>query len=48
MVEECKLRVVYVSPAQPPSPVHEGSLPRGSVSDNGHANAAEFAMVMRI
>ncbi|XWS38569.1 hypothetical protein CRYUN_Cryun19dG0142800 [Craigia yunnanensis] len=47
VVEECKLRVVYVSPPQPPSPVHEGSeegsSPRGSVSDNGHANAAEFS-----
>lgn len=49
MVEECKLRVVYVSPPQPPSPVpegsEEGSSPRGSVSDNGHVNAAEFANV---
>ncbi|XWS49743.1 hypothetical protein CRYUN_Cryun12cG0029100 [Craigia yunnanensis] len=51
VVDECKLRVVYVSPPQPPSPVHEGSeegsSPRGSVSDNGHANAAEFAMAAR-
>lgn len=47
VVEECKLRVVYVSPPQPPSPVREGSEegspPRASASDNGHANAAEFA-----
>lgn len=39
VVEECKLRVVYVPPPQPPSPVPEGSeeggSPRGSVSDNG-------------
>ncbi|KAG2677617.1 hypothetical protein I3760_12G106200 [Carya illinoinensis] len=45
-VEECKLRVVYVSPPQPPSPVQEGSeegsSPRGSVSENGNANVAEF------
>lgn len=25
VVEECKLRVVYVAPPQPPSPVAEGS-----------------------
>ncbi|KAJ4712760.1 Vesicle-associated 1-1-like protein [Melia azedarach] len=47
VVEECKLRVIYVSPPQPPSPVpegsEEGSSPRGSVSDNGHVNGAEFA-----
>ncbi|XP_017973170.1 PREDICTED: vesicle-associated protein 1-2 [Theobroma cacao] len=51
VVEECKLRVVYVSPPQPPSPVpegsEEGSSPRGSVSDNGHVNAAEFANAAR-
>ncbi|MBA0825472.1 hypothetical protein Goarm_022051, partial [Gossypium armourianum] len=49
VVEECKLKVVYLSPPQPPSPVHEGSeegsSPRGSVSDNGHVNAAEFSTV---
>ncbi|KAH1223473.1 Vesicle-associated protein 1-1 [Glycine max] len=43
VVEECKLRVVYVSPTQPPSPVpegsEEGSSPRGSVSDNGNGKA---------
>lgn len=46
VVEECKLKVVYVSPPQPPSPVpegsDEGSSPRGSLSDNGNMNAAEF------
>ncbi|MED6150375.1 Vesicle-associated protein 1-2 [Stylosanthes scabra] len=45
-VEECKLRVVYVSPPRPPSPVQEGSdeesSPRASVSENGHSNAPEF------
>lgn len=50
-VEECKLRVVYVSPPQPPSPVpegsEEGSSPRGSVSDNGHANGSEFSNATR-
>ncbi|CAN1333522.1 Vesicle-associated protein 1-1 [Linum perenne] len=48
-VEETKLKVVYVAPPQPPSPVpegsEEGSSPRGSVSDNGHVNGAEFAAV---
>ncbi|CAL1401501.1 unnamed protein product [Linum trigynum] len=46
-VEETKLKVVYVAPPQPPSPVpegsEEGSSPRGSVSDNSHVNGAEFA-----
>ncbi|XP_014491970.1 vesicle-associated protein 1-2 [Vigna radiata var. radiata] len=45
-VEECKLRVVYVAPPQPPSPVREGSdedsSPRASVSENGHSNALDF------
>lgn len=49
MVEECKLRVVYVSPPQPPSPVpegsEEGSSPRGSVMENGNVNGAEFSNV---
>lgn len=49
MVEECKLRVVYVAPPQPPSPVpegsEEGSSPRGSVSDNGNINGSEVASV---
>lgn len=44
MVEECKLRVLYVSPPQPPSPVpegsEEGSSPRVSVSENGNADFA--------
>ncbi|CAA2954218.1 vesicle-associated 1-2 [Olea europaea subsp. europaea] len=38
-VEESKLRVAYVPPPRPPSPVREGSeegsSPRASVSDNG-------------
>ncbi|CAB82664.1 putative protein [Arabidopsis thaliana] len=41
-VEETKLRVTYVAPPRPPSPVHEGSeegsSPRASVSDNGHGS----------
>ncbi|CAL0302927.1 unnamed protein product [Lupinus luteus] len=45
-VEECKLRVVYVAPPRPPSPVREGSdeesSPRVSVSENGHSDASEF------
>ena len=47
-VEETKLRVVYVDPPRPPSPVHEGSeegsSPRASVSDNGN-NASDFTAV---
>ncbi|CAJ2650498.1 vesicle-associated protein 1-2-like [Trifolium pratense] len=47
VVEECKLRVVYVAPTQPPSPVpegsEEGSSPRGSASENG----ADSATTMR-
>ncbi|KAJ4950103.1 hypothetical protein NE237_026935 [Protea cynaroides] len=50
-VEESKLRVVYVSPPQPPSPVpegsEEGSSPRASVSDNGNVNTPEFSAVSR-
>lgn len=51
VVEECKLRVIYVAPPQPPSPVpegsEEGSSPRGSVSDNGNINGSEVASVTR-
>ncbi|AEE80088.1 vesicle associated protein [Arabidopsis thaliana] len=47
-VEETKLRVTYVAPPRPPSPVHEGSeegsSPRASVSDNGHGS--EFSIFM--
>lgn len=49
-VEECKLRVLYVAPPRPPSPVHEGSeegsSPRASV-DNGSAIASEFKAASR-
>lgn len=45
VVEECKLKVVYVAPPQPPSPVPEGSeeggSPKGSISDNGHLSGSE-------
>ncbi|KAK1278153.1 Vesicle-associated protein 1-2 [Acorus gramineus] len=49
-VEECKLRVLYVSPPKPPSPVHEGSEegspPRPSLSDNnGNLSSLEFVSV---
>ncbi|PNX95140.1 vesicle-associated protein 1-2-like [Trifolium pratense] len=51
VVEECKLRVVYVSPPQPPSPVaegsEEGSSPRGSVSENGNVNGLDFSQGTR-
>ncbi|KAI9081305.1 hypothetical protein K1719_036726 [Acacia pycnantha] len=47
-VEEFKLRVLYVAPPRPPSPVREGSeedsSPRPSVSENGHLNASEFTV----
>ncbi|XP_071718243.1 vesicle-associated protein 1-2 [Rutidosis leptorrhynchoides] len=42
-VEECKLKVNYVAPPRPPSPVREGSeegsSPRASISDNGILNS---------
>ncbi|MED6215783.1 Vesicle-associated protein 1-2 [Stylosanthes scabra] len=51
VVEECKLRVVYVSPPQPPSPVpegsEEGSSPRGSISENGNVSGADFTQASR-
>ncbi|KAL1333535.1 vesicle-associated protein 1-2-like isoform X2 [Arachis ipaensis] len=51
LVEECKLRVVYVSPPQPPSPVpegsEEGSSPRGSVSENGNVSSVDFTQASR-
>lgn len=50
-VDEVKLRVLYVSPPQPPSPVHEGSeegnSPRASMSDNGAATSLEFGNASR-
>ncbi|KAG5533692.1 hypothetical protein RHGRI_027766 [Rhododendron griersonianum] len=49
-VEDCKLRVVYVSPPKPPSPVpeesEEGSPPRASESENGHLNGSELPAVI--
>ncbi|WOL10167.1 vesicle-associated protein 1-2-like isoform X2 [Canna indica] len=51
VVDEVKLRVLYVSPPQPPSPVpegsEEGSSPRPSVSDNGNLNASELLAATR-
>ncbi|KAI9076503.1 hypothetical protein K1719_041489 [Acacia pycnantha] len=51
VVEESKLRVVYVSPPQPPSPVpegsEEGSSPRASVSENGNVSSADFPTVTK-
>lgn len=50
-VEECKLRVSYVAPQQPPSPVREGSeegtSPRVSVSENGTANTLDSNTVSK-
>ncbi|KAH7519618.1 vesicle-associated protein 1-2 [Ziziphus jujuba] len=50
-VEECKLRVLYVAPPRPPSPVREGSeegsSPRASISDNGNLNPSDFGVVSR-
>ncbi|XP_050387127.1 vesicle-associated protein 1-2-like [Argentina anserina] len=49
-VEECKLKVNYVDPPRPPSPVREGSeegsSPRASV-DNGNSNDNEFKAASR-
>lgn len=46
VVEECKLRVVYAPPPQPPSPVPEGSeeglSPRALPSDSGKQNTGLF------
>ncbi|XP_052210948.1 vesicle-associated protein 1-2-like [Diospyros lotus] len=46
-VHECKLRVVYVSPPQPPSPVaegsEEGSSPKAFPLENGNLSASEVA-----
>lgn len=51
MVDECKLRVVYVAPPQPPSPVpegsEEGSSPRATVTENGNLGA-EFSNVSTV
>eukprot|EP00262_Sarcandra_glabra_P007595 TRINITY_DN2048_c0_g4_i3.p1 TRINITY_DN2048_c0_g4~~TRINITY_DN2048_c0_g4_i3.p1 ORF type:complete len:240 (+),score=40.43 TRINITY_DN2048_c0_g4_i3:187-906(+) len=52
LVEESKLRVVYVSPPQPPSPVaegsEEGSPPRASfISENGNPQASDFTAVSK-
>lgn len=42
MVDERKLKVVYVQPPRPPSPVREGSeegsSPRASLSEGGNLN----------
>ncbi|KAL8149192.1 hypothetical protein AgCh_006268 [Apium graveolens] len=47
VVDECKLRVVYVAPPQPPTPVaegsEEGSSPRASHMDNGNSNSYEVS-----
>ncbi|KAL1316646.1 hypothetical protein HN51_068829 [Arachis hypogaea] len=51
LVEECKLRVVYLAPTQPPSPVaegsEEGSSPRGSISENGNFTGPDSTPVTR-
>ncbi|PSS11531.1 Vesicle-associated protein 1-1, N-terminally processed like [Actinidia chinensis var. chinensis] len=45
VVEEFKLKVIYVTPPQPPSPVaegsEEGSSPKASMLDNGNLNTSE-------
>ncbi|KAK9061067.1 hypothetical protein SSX86_018247 [Deinandra increscens subsp. villosa] len=50
-VEECKLKVNYVAPQQPPSPVREGSKegssPRASISENGTINTTDSTAVPR-
>ncbi|KAG5592919.1 hypothetical protein H5410_043433 [Solanum commersonii] len=50
VVDECKLKVIYLPPAQPPSPVAEGSeegfSPKESMKDNGHQNGSEAKSVI--
>lgn len=50
-VDQCKLRVSYVPPPRPPSPVREGSEegspPRDSESDNGTVNVSEYNLITR-
>ncbi|CAH9108386.1 unnamed protein product [Cuscuta epithymum] len=50
-VDECKLRVVYATPPQPPSPVREGSQegssPRASLSESGAVSSSEQSNVSR-
>ncbi|CAI9095818.1 OLC1v1031840C1 [Oldenlandia corymbosa var. corymbosa] len=47
LVEECKLKVAYVAPPQPPSPVaegsDEGSSPRPLVLENGSLSGSEVS-----
>ncbi|XP_065859296.1 vesicle-associated protein 1-2-like [Euphorbia lathyris] len=51
VVDECKLRVLYVAPPRQPSPVREeseeGSSPRASLSDNGNLTASERTVVSK-
>ncbi|XP_072960504.1 vesicle-associated protein 1-2-like isoform X2 [Typha angustifolia] len=51
VVDEVKLRVVYISPPQPPSPVsegsEEGSSPRQSSSDNGDLSNKESSFTTK-
>ncbi|GLT78395.1 hypothetical protein SLA2020_499320 [Shorea laevis] len=47
VVDECKLRVLYVSPPQPPSPVPEGSEEGSPPRDNGNGNGSDFATTTR-
>ncbi|TMW94383.1 hypothetical protein EJD97_010358 [Solanum chilense] len=50
VVDECKLKVIYLPPAQPPFPVaeglEEGSPPKESMKDNGHENGSEAKSVI--
>ncbi|XP_011622139.1 vesicle-associated protein 1-1 [Amborella trichopoda] len=46
VVEECKMKVIYIPPPQPPSPVpegsDEGSSPRASQLDDGNYSSSLF------
>ncbi|XP_060207326.1 vesicle-associated protein 1-1-like [Lycium barbarum] len=50
VVDECKLKVIYLPPPSPPSPVaegsEEGSSPKESMKDNGHQNGSEDKSVI--
>lgn len=50
LVEECKLKVIYVPPPQPPSPVAEGSdeglSQSPTLTDNGNPNGFEVVSLL--
>ncbi|WJX49395.1 hypothetical protein P8452_35836 [Trifolium repens] len=47
-VDECKLRVVYVAPPQPPSPVQEGSDEKSSPRASGFSDNKAIALISKL